>query len=100
MNLKGTCENWSRVVLEAFSAGVPVVADARGGYVEQIEHERTGLLCDTPVDFADAITRLENNEDFRQQIVRNARESLSTLADPEAIGNAWEAIFENLADIT
>jgi glycosyltransferase involved in cell wall biosynthesis len=35
-----------RVILEAFSAGVPVVAFARGGIPEVVAHSRTGLLVD------------------------------------------------------
>jgi glycosyltransferase involved in cell wall biosynthesis len=41
-------EATTRVVLEAFSAGVPVVAFATGGIPEVVEHGRTGLLADQP----------------------------------------------------
>ena len=36
-----------RVILEAFSAGVPVLASASGGIPELIEHNRTGFLMDS-----------------------------------------------------
>jgi glycosyltransferase involved in cell wall biosynthesis len=37
----------SRVILEAFSAGVPVLASAIGGIPELIEHNRTGFLIES-----------------------------------------------------
>ena len=36
-----------RVILEAFSAGVPVLASATGGIPELIEHNRTGFLIES-----------------------------------------------------
>lgn len=86
----GDCpENWSRVVLEAFAAGVPVIADRRGGYLEQIVDGETGLLVDGVDDAAEAIVRLATDEPFRQRLITQAHDSLSRLANPDAIGAAW-----------
>ncbi|HLK51612.1 MAG TPA: glycosyltransferase family 4 protein [Bryobacteraceae bacterium] len=41
-----------RVILEAFAAGVPVIAFRRGGIPEIVEDGRTGILCDTPAEMA------------------------------------------------
>ena len=38
-------ENWPRVGLEAMAAGVPLVVDAKGGWLEMLRHGRTGYLC-------------------------------------------------------
>jgi glycosyltransferase involved in cell wall biosynthesis len=38
---------FGNVSLEARSVGLPVVTFARGGLVEQVEHGRTGYICDT-----------------------------------------------------
>jgi glycosyltransferase involved in cell wall biosynthesis len=47
----GPDEAATRVVMEAFSAGTPVVAYRSGGIPELVEHGRTGILTETP-DFA------------------------------------------------
>lgn len=89
-------ENWSRVVLEAFAAGVPVVADRRGGYCEQIEHNKTGILVESVDDAAQAIVRLAMDEAFRADIGRRAFASLKTLANPQRIGDQWRRLFDDL----
>jgi glycosyltransferase involved in cell wall biosynthesis len=52
-------DNIPRVILEAFSAGVPVLAFASGGIGELIEHGETGLLVEnqTPERLAEAMLR-------------------------------------------
>jgi glycosyltransferase involved in cell wall biosynthesis len=47
----GPDEAATRVIMEAFSAGTPVVAYRSGGIPELVEDGRTGVLTDTP-DFA------------------------------------------------
>lgn len=42
------CEAATRVIMEAFSAGTPVVAYPSGGIPELVEHGRTALLTDAP----------------------------------------------------
>jgi len=53
----GPEEATTRVILEAFAAGVPVVAYASGGIPEIVEHDRTGILVPerTPEALARAI---------------------------------------------
>ena len=52
-----------RVILEAFAAGVPVIAFARGGIPEIIEHGRTGFLCsDTESMAAQAVDLFQTGQ--------------------------------------
>jgi glycosyltransferase involved in cell wall biosynthesis len=58
-------EPFGRVVVEAMACGKPVVATARGGPLEIVVPERTGLLVmpDAPAALAGAIERLASDPD-------------------------------------
>ena len=65
-----------RVILEAFAAGVPVLAFRRGGIPEIVEDGRTGFLCDTPAEMAQrAIELLQNGRAQLRMVSEAARES-------------------------
>ena len=92
-------ENWPRVALEAMAAGVPVVAENRGGWREMIQHGRTGYLCDTDDQFAYYTARLAYDEAHRMQIIRQARAALETeLSDAETIWAGWRRLFRGIAE--
>ncbi|HAW59316.1 MAG TPA: hypothetical protein DCX03_09965 [Bacteroidales bacterium] len=69
-----TVETWCRVVTEAMFAGVPVVAERKGGIREQIIHGETGFLCETPNEFAHYVWQLSANPGLYEAISKNARE--------------------------
>jgi glycosyltransferase involved in cell wall biosynthesis len=93
----GAVENWPRVGLEAMAAGVPIVAEARGGWNEMIRHGETGYLCHTDDEFAYYAARLAYDESHRLEIVRRARAALTDeLAEPETTGRGWRRLFESL----
>jgi glycosyltransferase involved in cell wall biosynthesis len=54
----GSCDAAPRVVIEAFSAGTPVVAYRSGGIPELVEDGRTGVLTETP-DFKSLARSIE-----------------------------------------
>jgi glycosyltransferase involved in cell wall biosynthesis len=58
------------VTLEAFSAGVPVVASAVGGIPEQVRHQLEGLLvpAGNALAFAEAVLYLLHNPGRMQQM--------------------------------
>ena len=90
-------ENWPRVGLEAMSAGVPIVADCRGGWPEMIDHLQTGCLAATDQELVENVSLLAANESWRAEIVRVARHDLATrLADPQPIWAAWRQLFKEL----
>jgi len=92
-------ENWPRVALECFAAGVPIVAQAVGGWPEMIRHGETGYLVgpDDPEAAAHFLEHLGRNDDDRYRVARSARDALAELTDPAQIWPAWARLFEDLA---
>ncbi len=67
------------VYLEAFRAGLPVIAAARGGVVEIVKDHRTGLLvppCDAHA-LAGAIQTLSTDQDLSQRLIRGGHALLA-----------------------
>jgi glycosyltransferase involved in cell wall biosynthesis len=58
-------EGQPRGILEAYAAGVPVIASRFGGLPEVVEDGATGLLAEPgiPQAWRDAVSRLQNDED-------------------------------------
>ena len=80
-------------ILEAFAAGIPVVAPNSGGVVENIEHGSNGYLY-TPGDRQDFITKLKTlieNDGLRQSMGDRALNSVKEYD--------WEQVIENLVNI-
>ena len=68
-------EGAPRVILEAFSAGVPVLAAAVGGIPEMVEEGKTGFLCRSgpASDLATRITSLLADPNRLRAVTANAR---------------------------
>lgn len=98
--LPSTSESLPNVVLEAMSAGRPVVASAVGGCLELIEHGRTGLLF-TPRDahgLADQILRLAVNPQLRAEIGHAARKHAESEFDINLAAKRLEAIYDEVLE--
>ncbi len=73
-----TQEAFGRVIIEAQSAGVPVVATQVGGVTEVIDHEQTGLLV-APKDevmMAQAVYRMLSDSTFAASCVTKAKQKI------------------------
>jgi glycosyltransferase involved in cell wall biosynthesis len=78
----------SGVIAAALGAGMPVVATPVGGLVDQVEHERTGLLA-SRIDaeaLADAIERLAHDRGMLRSMIveierRRAKRSMAAFLD-------------------
>jgi glycogen(starch) synthase len=72
-------ENYPMVLLEAMSAGCPVVATSCGGVPEIIDHKINGLLI-KPTKVRDIVNKIElliNNESIRVSIAYKGRDWVS-----------------------
>jgi glycosyltransferase involved in cell wall biosynthesis len=60
-------------LLEALAAGVPIVAEARGGIPEVVTHGVNGLLASTPGEIGDHLRLLRRDEVLRKRLSMGAR---------------------------
>ncbi len=90
-------ENWPRVGLEAMSSGVPVVADEVGGWLELLTPD-SGILRDSPMQYAASLLQLASDEDYRKSLISGGQKRLSEIADPAVIGPQWKQLFDSLEE--
>lgn len=72
-------EDFGIVPLEAMSAGKPVIAYAKGGALETVKENETGVFFheQTPQSLVDAVKRFESMEAFDQDVLVNWARSFS-----------------------
>ena len=89
-------ENWPRAGLEAMAAGVPIVTDRRGGWLEMIRHGETGCLAHTAGEITEYAACLAGDEQRRLEMARAARNAVQTLSDPEVLWGQWRELLNEL----
>lgn len=67
-------ESFGIAALEARAAGLPVVAKARTGIREFVEHGREGLLAESDADMVEQLLRIVRDRELRYLITKNNRE--------------------------
>ncbi len=93
-----TQEAFGRVIIEAQSAGVPVVATSVGGVTEVIDHEKTGLLV-IPKDaqsISDAVIRILKNPTLAKSMVEAAKVKIGNQYSLEHMTEATIAVYREL----
>lgn len=65
-------EAFGGVALEAMLCGIPVVAEARGGYANYIHHGENGFLFDDPLDAMAQLDALQADPRLRERIGQSA----------------------------
>jgi phosphatidylinositol alpha 1,6-mannosyltransferase len=86
----GTRETFGQTLQEAAATGLPVVAPARGGPLDLVDHSRTGMLFDP-----------EDASALRECLVhlvgdRAKREAMGDAARARVVGRSWAALTEQL----
>ena len=90
-------EALSRVILEAMSAGRPIVATRVGGTPELVIDGKTGILVERsfPKDLARAITALLRDEALRAMLGANARRHVAERLSAEDSVGRLLAVYES-----
>jgi len=89
-------EPFGMAVLEAWAAGLPVIASERGGLSRLIAHEKTGILIDPAAaddeDLTQRIIQLSKNRELRAELGKAGKEEA-------ARRYSWDIITENLISL-
>jgi len=78
-------------ILEAMSAGLPIVATSKGCEGLQVEHGRELLIADDPDSMASEVIRLLNDPALRKSLAENARSFV-------AEHYSWESLVHSMTD--
>jgi glycosyltransferase involved in cell wall biosynthesis len=91
-------EGSPNVLLEAMSAGLPVVATRVGGVPEIVSHGDTALLVESrnPAEMAAAIQRLLEDSPVRARLARNGRRLAEEKYSPEAYRRSLVQMYEEV----
>ncbi|MGD8323925.1 MAG: glycosyltransferase family 4 protein [Gammaproteobacteria bacterium] len=91
-------EGLGLIVLEAQSAGVPVVASRAGGLVDAIDDERSGLLVptDEPPALTSALLRLLEDEPLRRRLGEAGRSGVAAQFTVQAMADGYRVLYANL----
>lgn len=92
-------DNMPLSIIEAFSAGLPVVTTAAGGIPYIVGHERTGLLvpCGDEGALARGIERLVREPALAQRMAEAARTECVARYGWLAVRERWRACYAELA---
>ena len=85
------------VLIEAGSAGLPLVSSPISGIPEVVLHEQTGLLVPPgdPVSLAEAIRVLAQDPGLRARLGQNARERIRDRFDIQGTSAQLRAVFQS-----
>ncbi len=89
-------ESLSRVLLEASALGIPIAAMNTGGTPDIIEHERTGLLSDTPEGLSHDVRRLRADAALRERLGRAAQAHAEVHFDSHGVVARVEQVYSAL----
>lgn len=85
-------ESWSMVITEAKILGKIVVSTKTSGALEQIEHNKTGILVDFNVtSIADEIEKIVRDSNLRKSIERN----INNFDNTEQIIESFDSLIES-----
>ncbi len=90
-------EGFPYSILEAMSAGLPIVTTNVGGIPEMIHDQNNGLLVEPakPADLAEKIKQLINNHEFSLKLGRQARQDVTEQFSLEKMIETTKKVYLN-----
>ncbi len=93
-HLEGLCTS----ILDAMSAGVPVVATSAGGIPEIVKHEENGLLAPpkAPEALAEQLIRLIDDSDLKNRLREAGRKTVLTGFTNDTMVDGVESVYQKI----
>ncbi len=91
-------EGMPNALLEAYRAGLPIIASETGGLREGVDHQNTGLLVPPgdPQKLVSAIDRLLTDKSLCQQLARNGRSWAKKRFDLPLVVRKYQTLYQEL----
>jgi glycosyltransferase involved in cell wall biosynthesis len=93
-------DNMPHSIIEAFSAGLPVVTTSAGGIPYIVEDGRNGLMVepDRPGQMAAAVLRVLREPELAQKLIAEGASDCERLYSWSAARSGWRELYSRLAD--
>ncbi len=85
-------------LLEAMSAGMPIITTPLGAEGLNVQHEKEMLFADTPQDFVTQLERLIHSPELRQHLGNEARQYVINHHGLESLGAKLEGLYQELVE--
>ncbi|WP_368072791.1 glycosyltransferase [Bacillus sp. FJAT-27225] len=83
-------------LMEAMGLGLPVIGRKNNANLQLISHEKTGWLYETIPDFIEAVHSIVSNTTLRENIVKQAKESMFEKFLPEKEAMAYLSLYHQI----
>ena len=87
---------WSRVILEAMSAGVPVIGVEEDKVSDFLENEITGILVSRQIEIGDALINLIQDNELQKKIAANAKKHVENNFSSEKYANNIMTVYHTI----
>jgi len=87
-----------KTIQEAMWAGIPPVVLAGNGSTPLVDHEQTGLVCQSEADYPAAIRRLAGDDALRRRLGDAARDHARNHFDPDRNAARFGGIFLSVSE--
>ncbi len=96
IHVEGDVEGFGLVALEAGAAGLPVVASAIEGIVDAVRDGESGVLAlrDGGAGFADAVSKFLEDEEYRREFGKQAREYILRNFSWREVARQYANVFQ------